>query len=73
MEELEDRLKLVEEVHNWQVKEKCKLREQNKELEEKLKLFDDAEKKNKVLEENMKKLEKGNNMLKINDKSKTRE
>ena len=26
IEELEDRLKFVEEVHNWQVKETCKLR-----------------------------------------------
>ena len=48
IEELEDRLKFVEEVHNWQVKETCKLREKNKVLEEKLNLFDDVEKKNKV-------------------------
>ena len=41
IEELEDRLKFVEEVHNWQVKETCKLREKNKELEEKLIFFDD--------------------------------
>ena len=54
IEELEDRLKFVQEVHNWQVKETYKLREKNKELEEKLKLFDDAEKRNKVLEENLK-------------------
>ena len=47
MEELEDSLKIVEEVHNSQVKETCKCREKNKELEEKLKLVDDAEKKKK--------------------------
>ena len=37
IEELEDRLKFMEEVHNWQVKETCKLREKNKELEENVK------------------------------------
>ena len=31
IEELEDRLKFVKEVHNWSVKKTCKLREQNKE------------------------------------------
>ena len=64
MEELRDRLKFVEEVHNWQVKETYKLREKNKELEEKLKLFDDAENQNKIIEENVKKLEEKNIMLK---------
>ena len=64
IEELDDRLKFVQEVHNWQVKETCKLREKNKELEEKLKLFDDAEKKNKFLEEDLKKCEEENSMLK---------
>ena len=46
------------------MKETCKLREKNKELEEKLNLFDDAEKQNKVLKENVKKLEEENSMLK---------
>ena len=63
IEELENGLKFVEEVHNWQVKETCKLREKNKELDEKLNLFDDVGKKNKDLEENVKKLEEKNNML----------
>ena len=37
------------------MKETCKPREKNKELEEKIKLFDDAKKKNKVLEESVRK------------------
>ena len=54
----------MEEVYNWKVKETCKLREKNKELEEKLKLFDDAKKKNKLLEEKVKKLDEESIMLK---------
>ena len=64
IEELENGLKFVEEEHYWQVKETCKLREKNKELDEKLNLFDDVQKMNKDLEENVKKLEEENSMLK---------
>lgn len=46
IEELEDRLKFVEQIHNLQVKESSKLKEKNKELEEKLKLFDEINTRN---------------------------
>ena len=66
MEELDNRIKFVGKVHHWEVKETCKLIEKNKELEEKLNLFDGTKKQNKVLEENVKKLVEENSMLKMN-------
>lgn len=72
---MKEKISLEEELIHWKkklakiivensflLKDLCKVEDKNKELKEKLKLFDEVKKKNEDLEENLKRLEEQNNL-----------